>query len=215
MNYNFSEIVPRLGTDCMKYDKVDWCCGNKDAIPMWVADMDFRTPPFVLEAMQHRMQQGILGYTCSHDAYWDNICRWNHEQFGIDLKREEVTYIPGVVCGIYLCVQCFTEPSDKILIQEPVYHPFRIVPEHSGRQIVFNSLVRTNDSFTMDMDSLRRDIKGECGMQVCIVGTECAYVPQEVSITMLYEEWGLPTTARRYNTQYKVLRDTSCKTPPN
>jgi len=132
---------------------------------MWVADMDFRTPPFVLETMQQRMQQGILGYTCSHDAYWDNICRWNHEQFGVDLKREEVTYIPGVVCGIYLCVQCFTEPGDRILIQEPVYHPFRIVPEHSGRQIVFNSLVRTQESFTMDMDQLRRDIKG-CRMMI-------------------------------------------------
>lgn len=165
MTYNFSEIVPRVGTDCMKYDKVDWCCGRKDVIPMWVADMDFRTPPFVLEAMQRRLQQGILGYTCSHDAYWDNICRWNKEQFGMDLKREEVTYIPGVVCGIYLCVQCFTNEGDKILIQEPVYHPFRIVPEHSGREIVFNSLVRTKDSFTMDMDSLRRDIKG-CRMMI-------------------------------------------------
>ena len=165
MKYDFSEIVPRLGTDCMKYDKVDWCCGRKDVIPMWVADMDFRTPPFVLEAMQRRLQQGIIGYTCSHDAYWNNICQWNLEQFGMDLKREEVTYIPGVVCGIYLCVQCFTNEGDKILIQEPVYHPFRIVPEHSGRQIVFNSLVRTQDCFTMDMDSLRRDIKG-CKMMI-------------------------------------------------
>ena len=165
MTYDFSEIVPRLGTDCMKYDKVDWCCGRKDVIPMWVADMDFRTPPFVIEVMQKRLRQGILGYTCSHDAYWDNICRWNKEQFGMDLKREEVTYIPGVVCGIYLCVQCFTNEGDKILIQEPVYHPFRIVPEHSGREIVFNSLVRTKDSFTMDMDSLRRDIKG-CRMMI-------------------------------------------------
>lgn len=165
MKYNFDEIVPRKGTDCMKYDRVEWCCGRKNVLPMWVADMDFRTPPFVMDAIRRRMEQGIMGYTCSTDAYWDNICAWNREQYGVSLTRDMVAYVPGVVIGIYICLQCFTEKGDKVLIQEPVYHPFRIVPESSGRQIVMNSLRRTAESFEMDFDQLRKDIKG-CRMMI-------------------------------------------------
>lgn len=167
MTYNFDEVINRVGTDAIKYDRLEENCGNKDAIPMWVADMDFRTPPFVKRTIAARLEQETLGYTCTYDSYYESICRWNREQHGMPVEMGMVRYIPGVVCGIFLAVQCFTEKGDKILIQEPVYHPFRLVPEASGRQVVMSTLTRTEDSFTMDMDRLRHDIKGCKLMVLC------------------------------------------------
>lgn len=164
---DFDEIVPREGTDAIKIDRVKDYCGSDDLIPMWVADMDFRTPPFVINAIRKRLEQGILGYTCQNPPYYESIRRWNKEQHGMDVTREMICYIPGVVSGIYLAVQAFTEKGDSILIQEPVYHPFRFVPETCGRKVVQSSLRRTDMSFEMDFDALRRDIKGCKLMVLC------------------------------------------------
>lgn len=163
--YDFDKAIARKGTDCMKYDRVAEACGSDDVLPMWVADMDFETPPFVMRAIEKRMKQGIIGYTCRGERYYDSIINWNREQYGVELKSEMISYVPGVVCGIYLAIQCFTEKGDRILIQEPVYHPFRLVPEASGREVVFSSLTRTEDSFQMNLERLRNDIKG-CRMMI-------------------------------------------------
>lgn len=167
MKYNFDEAISRKNTDSIKYDCVGEACGNNEAIPLWVADMDFRTPPFIIRAIEKRLAQGILGYTRRDDGYYESICRWNREQYGMEVKPENICYVPGVVCGIYLVVQCLTKPGDKILIQEPVYHPFRIVPETCQREVVMSSLKRTEDSFDMDFDTLREDIKGCKLMILC------------------------------------------------
>lgn len=165
MKYDFDEIVPRKGTDATKIDRVKDGCGSDDLIPMWVADMDFRTPPFVIGAIRKRLEQGILGYTCQNRPYYESICRWNKEQYGVDITSEMLSYVPGVVSAIFLAVQTFTEEGDRILIQEPVYHPFTLVPEACKRQVVQSPLRRTETSFAMDFDSLRRDIKG-CRMMI-------------------------------------------------
>ena len=162
---NFDEIIPREGTDSIKIDRVKDECGSDDLIPMWVADMDFRTPPFVFDAIRKRLEQGILGYTCQNPPYYESICRWNKEQHGMDVTREMICYVPGVVSGIFLAVQAFTEKGDRILIQEPVYHPFCFVPESCKREVVQSSLRRTETSFAMDFEALRRDIKG-CKMMI-------------------------------------------------
>ena len=163
--WSFDEIIPREGTDAIKIDRVKNECGTDDLIPMWVADMDFRTPPFVLDAIRKRMEQGILGYTCQNPPYYESIIRWNKEQHGVDITREMIVYVPGVVSGIFLALQAFTEKGDRILIQEPVYHPFCFVPETCKREVVQSSLRRTETSFAMDFDALRRDIKG-CKMMI-------------------------------------------------
>lgn len=165
MKYNFDEKIVRLGTNAYKYDRLKEFCGSDDVTPMWVADMDFATPPFVLQAIQKRLSQQILGYTCTTDAYYDSIVAWCQSHYDWTVTREQISYVPGVVCGIYLAMQVFTEKGDKILIQDPVYHPFRIVPETSEREIVWNHLVRTEDSFEMDLEALRRDLKG-CKMMI-------------------------------------------------
>ena len=167
MTYDFDEKVERKGTDCMKYDRVGEACGRCDILPMWVADMDFRTPPFVMEALGRRMQQGVMGYTCRDIGYYRSICNWNKQQYGMEVRPEEICYVPGVVCGIFLTLQCMTKEGDRILIQEPVYHPFRLVPEACGRQVVMSSLRRTETSFDMDMERLEKDIKGCKAMILC------------------------------------------------
>ena len=88
MKYNFDEIIPRKGTDAIKIDRVKAECGTDDLIPMWVADMDFRTPPFIFDAIRKRLEQGILGYTCQNPPYYESIIRWNKEQHGMDVTRE-------------------------------------------------------------------------------------------------------------------------------
>lgn len=165
MQYDFDEIINRVGTDAIKYDRVKETCGSDDVIPMWVADMEFRTPQFIFDTIQKRMQQGILGYTAINQPYYDAICRWNKEQYGVEVERKNISYVPGVVCGIFLAVNALTEKGDRILIQEPVYHPFKFVPETSGRVIVQSPLRRTETSFEMDFDRLRQDIKG-CRMMI-------------------------------------------------
>ena len=165
MEYNFDETIERKGTDTYKYAHVQKVCGREDVLPMWVADMDFKTPPFVMRAIENRLKQQVLGYTCPPESYYESIVNWCRSHFNWDITTSDINYVPGVVCGIYLAMQAFTEKGDKILIQEPVYHPFRIVPEGSERVIVWNHLVRTETSFAMDLEALRRDIKG-CKMMI-------------------------------------------------
>lgn len=165
MKYDFDEIVCREGTDSVKLDFVQDMFGRTDVLPMWVADMDFRTPPFIHRAIRTRLEKDILGYTRSGDGYRPAIVDWVRQHYDWQIEPAMINYVPGVVCGIYICVQTFTEKGDKILIQQPVYHPFRIVPEGSGRQIVWNTLTRNAETFEMDLEALRRDIKG-CRMMI-------------------------------------------------
>lgn len=167
MIYNFDEQVSREHTDCFKYEGLMDLCGRTDVLPMWVADMDFRTPPFVMNAIARRMQQGILGYTCGMPSYKEAICRWVKRLHNMDVTPDMVSYVPGVVSGIFLALQTFTEKGDKVLIQQPVYHPFHLVPEATERVVVQNGLRRTADSFEMDFDALERDIQGCKLMILC------------------------------------------------
>ncbi|MBQ9362559.1 MAG: PatB family C-S lyase [Bacteroidaceae bacterium] len=167
MKYNFDELVPRENTDCFKYEGLMDLCGRTDVLPMWVADMDFRTPPFVTDAIARRLQQGILGYTCGMLSYRESICRWVKRLHNMDVTPDMVSYVPGVVSGIFLAIQTFTEKGDKVLIQQPVYHPFRLVPEATQRVVVQNKLLRTADSFDMDFEALERDIQGCKLMILC------------------------------------------------
>lgn len=167
MKYDFDKEIDRKPSDCMKWKFLKSMWGREDLLPMWVADMDFATPPFIMNAIQNRLKHEILGYTCSHDRYWDNIVNWNNKRYGIDLKHDEVTYVPGVVCGIYLALQVFTEKGDKVLIQQPVYHPFHLVPEATDRVIVDSPLKWTGERFEMDTERLRKDVKGCKLMILC------------------------------------------------
>ena len=141
--YNFDEIVDRRGTNCIKVDALKARYGNPDLTPLWVADMDFRTPDFIVNALKERCKHEVFGYTFADDDYYNSIINWVDYKHNWKISRESLSYIPGIVKGIAFALQCFTNPGDKVLIQSPVYHPFRLVPEKMKRTVVCNPLKLT------------------------------------------------------------------------
>ena len=160
--YNFDELIERRGTGCVKYDELKQVFGNENLIPLWVADMDFRTPDFIVEALKKRCEHEIFGYPFSTDEYYQCILEWFHYKHNWQIQREWVTYIPGIVKGIAFALQCFTQPGDKVIIQPPVYHPFRIVPERMKREVVYNPLKLVNGEYQMDFEQLEQLIDERC-----------------------------------------------------
>lgn len=161
-NPEFEEIHPRRGTGALKYDALAERYGNPDLLPLWVADMDFDTPSFIVEALKKRLEHPVFGYTVVPEELWESIRSWNKKLHGWDIKREWLTFIPGIVKGIGMAINVFTRPGDKIIIQPPVYHPFRLVPEGNEREVVYNPLIEQPDgSYKMDMAHLEKIAKEE------------------------------------------------------
>lgn len=120
MEYNFDEIVPRRGTGSYKWDSDK----DEDIIPMWVADMDFRTAPAVTEALKKRVEHGVFGYTKIPDAYYDALSGWFSGRHGLDILKDWVICVPGVVPALSAIIKALASPGDKVLIQTPVYNCF-------------------------------------------------------------------------------------------
>ena len=160
--YDFNAPIDRRGTHCVKFDALKDMYGRDDLLSLWVADMDFATPDFIIDALKRRLDHPVLGYPVQYDGYWQSVVNWIYNHHGWQVQREWMRYIPGIVKGIGMVVNVFTQPSDKIIIQPPVYHPFRLVPEHNGREIVMNPLRREGDSYTMDFEQLEQVIDDKC-----------------------------------------------------
>ena len=160
--YDFNKPTERRGTNCVKFDALKQHFGREDLLPMWVADMDFETPDFIIEAMRRRLDHAVLGYPVQYDSYWQSIEQWIKSHHGWEVKREWMRYIPGIVKGIAMVINVFTKPGDKIIIQPPIYHPFRLVPEHNNREVVENPLRRTADGYDMDFEHLEQIIDEKC-----------------------------------------------------
>lgn len=160
MKYNFDEIIPRKNSDCLKYDKLQEMFGTDDALSMWIADMDFRTPPFVIEALRHRLDHEVLGYTFCSPQWKPAIQNWVSRHYGWDVKEEEIGFVGGIVPAISFAVQCFTAPGDKILIQPPVYHPYHHVVKDLGRTLVYNPLRLVDGQYEIDFEDFENKIVG-------------------------------------------------------
>ena len=160
MNYNFDEIIDRQGSHCVKIERMAEIWGRKDLLPLWVADMDFNTPPCIIEAIKERLAHKVLGYTCPHDGYYQSIVHWVHRRYGMALQKEQIQFVPGIVPGINMTLHALTQKGDKIIVQPPVYHPFKQVIEGTGRILVNNPLVFKEGGFFMDFTHLRKVIKG-------------------------------------------------------
>jgi len=158
MMYNFDEAPDRQNTDCLKWDKRDEVFGKADVIPMWIADMDFPTPPFIIEALRKRLDHEILGYSYRPDSYFESFIRWASDVYGWEIRREWIEFSPGVVPALNMCTLAFTSPGDEIIIQPPVYPPFFGAVNDHGRKLVFNPLVETEAGWVMDPDGLRMAI---------------------------------------------------------
>ncbi|MBR4854517.1 MAG: PatB family C-S lyase [Alistipes sp.] len=160
--YDFDKVIDRKGTNCVKFDGMQEPFGREDLIPLWVADMDFETPDFIIDAMRERLEHPVLGYTLAYDSYWQSIIGWLNRRHSWHVEREWMCYIPGIVKGIGMVLNAFTQPGDKVIIQPPVYHPFRLVPEKNGREVVFNPLCPTESGYEMDFEHLESIIDSRC-----------------------------------------------------
>lgn len=138
--YNFDEIIDRRGTGCLKYDGLSMEKGRNDLKPFWIADMDFKTPDFVVDALKKRLEHPIFGYPQTPVDYFEVISSWVENLHGWKVGPDNFRYIPGIVKGIGFALDCFCNKGDKVIIQPPVYHPFRLTPQKHDLQVIFNPL---------------------------------------------------------------------------
>ena len=160
MKYTFDTIIDRSTSSAIKVEGLKEHWGRTDLIPLWVADMDFATAPFITEAIQKRCEQGVLGYTAKPESYYQAIIQWNKNRYQLDVPKEAIHFVPGIVPGLGMALNTFTEKGDKVMIQSPVYPPFTWLPERNHRVIVRNPLKWVNGELRMDLDAFREQIKG-------------------------------------------------------
>ena len=160
MKYDFDEIVPREHTDCFKFDNVKEIFGTEDVIPMWIADMDFKTPPFIVETIRKRLEHEVLGYTFTNSSWKPAIQNWVSRRYGWDVSSGEIGFVGGIVPAISFALQCFTAPGDKVLIQPPVYPPYHNVTKELGRTLVTNPLKLVGGQLEVDFTDFEEKVKG-------------------------------------------------------
>ena len=161
--YDFDKTIERRGSGAIKCDALGKFFGKDDLIPMWVADMDFETPDFITEALLERMKHPIFGYTAEPEDYRPAICDWIAERHGWQVKSEWLSYIPGIVKGIGMVINVFMKEDEKVIIQPPVYHPFRQVPQKNHREVVFNPLRELPEGgYEMDFENLEAVCDDKC-----------------------------------------------------
>ena len=151
MKYDFDKTTDRRATNSYKWDSAP-----EGVLPMWVADMDFRTAPAIIDALQKRVAHGIFGYTRVPDAYYDAVTSWFSRRHGWDIDREWIIYTSGVVPAVSAVIKALTVPGDKVIVQTPVYNCFFSSIRNNGCEIVSNPLRRTADTYEMDFDALER-----------------------------------------------------------
>lgn len=160
--YDFDKIIERTGSGALKTDALEERYGRPDLLAAWVADMDFATPQFVMDALRQRLVHPILGYTVEPADYRPSIIDWERDLHGWGIDPEWISYIPGIVKGIGMVINVFTRPGDSVVIMPPVYHPFRITAEENGRKVVNVPLIEDAENrYHMDFEVLEAlDVDG-------------------------------------------------------
>lgn len=165
--YDFDKIIERKGTGAVKTDALKKVYGKEDLIPLWVADMEFETPDFIVEALRERLEHPVFGYTVMPEGYWDTVKSWIEEHHGWEVQTDWMTFIPGIVKGIGMVINALLEKDDKVIIQPPVYHPFRLIPQKNVREVVFNPLKELPDgSYEMDFENLEAVCDSQCKLLI-------------------------------------------------
>lgn len=157
--YGFDDLIDRRGTSCEKYDFVEKYVGAADVLPMWVADTDFATPDFIRDAMQKRLDHPIFGYTEPGESFWQSAIDWHARRHGWKTEREWYAFTPGVVTGLSLAIQAFSEPGDGIIVQSPVYFPFFSSVKKNGRKLLDNQLILRHGRYEIDFEDLEAKAK--------------------------------------------------------
>ena len=150
--YDFDIPAERRGSGCCKWDEEP----DGGIIPLWVADMDFRTSPAIIEALHRRVEHGVFGYTLVPDSYYQAVTDWFQHRHGWTIQREWIQYTSGVVPALSVIVKAFTQPGDQVILQTPVYNCFFSSVRNNGCEIVTNKLLRNGDRYEMDFDDLEQ-----------------------------------------------------------
>jgi len=164
MTWNFDEPVLREGTDCIKYDLREEIFGKKDVIPMWVADMDFNTPDFIIKAIKNRLNHEIFGYSLRPEIYYQSIISWLIRKHSWHIEKDWINFSPGVVPALNFCTLAFTKPGDGVIVQPPVYFPFFSAVESHGRKLIYNPLRENGGRWEMDFENLESSIQADTKM---------------------------------------------------
>jgi len=164
--HNFDEVINRRNTSSVKWDNLKNLYGRDDLIPLWVADMDFKSPPAVIKALKERADHGVYGYTFPSEEYYNAVINWMERRHNWHIDKEWISYAPSVVAALSYCIRAFTEPGDKIIIQTPVYHPFYSTIEENERIVVKNPLIHRDGKYYMDFDDLERKAKDGAKMLI-------------------------------------------------
>lgn len=167
MKYNFDLMINRYNTDSLKWDKTERLFGDKDILPMWVADMDFMSPQPVIDAIRRRSEHGAFGYSVRSNSYLDVFVDWVERRHHWMINKKWIRCTPGIMPAIGLAIQSFTEPGDKVIIQTPVYHPFTHVVTKNKRELVNSPLKFENGKYVMDYEDIERKI--DCGVKMLIL----------------------------------------------
>lgn len=161
--YDFDKIIDRHGTGALAVDVLNERYGRADLTPMWVADMNFETPEFITEALRRRLDHSLYGYTNIPAEFWPTVTKWIADHHQWIVNSEWMRFIPGIVKGIGFVINVFCKPDEKVIIQPPVYHPFRLTPLGNKREVVMNPLIMNEDgSYSMDFDGLAKVADDKC-----------------------------------------------------
>jgi len=158
MKYDFDTVIDRRDSGSVKWDLADKLFQEKNILPMWVADMDFRSPPQVIDAMKRTAERGFFGYTFATSSYYDSIIDWMKTHHRWDIQADWVVQTPGVVSAIDMLVQTFTEPGDKIIVHTPAYYPFFNAINNNNRRILRSPLKLKDGLYRMDTKALEKNI---------------------------------------------------------
>ena len=158
MKYNFDEVIDRKNTDSMKWSAsyLEQHFGSADCVPLWVADMDFRTAQPVIDAVTERAGHGIYGYALPGDEFYEAVIKWQKRRNGWEVKKEWIVFSPGVVPALWHIVRTFCSPGEKVILQSPVYYPFYKVIEDNGCQVINNRLINNGGRYEMNFEELER-----------------------------------------------------------
>lgn len=166
MGYNFDKILNRKDSNSVKWNMPEMEYGDDDILPMWVADMDFKSADEILAALKEPIKHGVIGYNILPDSFYESIINWLLKKYNWKVEKEWISFIPGIVPGISVATNEFTEEKDEILIQPPVYHPFYRVAENNNRKIIENKLKVNEEQYEMDFQDMKEKITSKTKLAV-------------------------------------------------
>uniref|UniRef100_UPI004047DE16 MalY/PatB family protein n=1 Tax=Aliarcobacter sp. TaxID=2321116 RepID=UPI004047DE16 len=158
IKYNFDEEINRKNTNCAKWDGLDKYFGYKDLNPLWVADMDFKTPDFINDEIIKAAQNASYGYSIESDGLFQSIINWQKSQHNWSIKKENIFMINGVVPAYSACIEAFSEEGDEVIVQTPVYPPLFKSVIANNRKLIINELKNNDGYYTMDLEDLEKKI---------------------------------------------------------